>query len=52
MLILDTVKMLKLSRPFKLQCEAAAMQAKMSWSAWARMAMQKQIDRQHEHRQE
>ena len=52
MLILDTVSMIKMSKAFKAQCQAAATKAQLSWSAWARLAMQRQIDRQHEHRQE
>jgi hypothetical protein len=51
-LVFDTVKMVKLSRAFKERCEHAAVQAQMSWSAWARLAMQKQLDRQHDHNQE
>ena len=52
MLVLDSVKMLKMSKAFKERCEAAASNKQMSWSAWARLAMQKQLDRQHDHREE
>jgi hypothetical protein len=52
MLVLDSVKVLKMSKAFKARCEQAASHKQMSWSAWARLAMQKQLDRQHDHNQE
>lgn len=47
-LIHDSVKMLKMSTAFRRRCEQAAASRQMSWSAWARLAMQRELDRQHE----